>query len=229
LVSKGLLASCLVVACGTLAPAAGASNYSNSAPITDPTQGFGGNQPDLPYPSAISVSGEIGTIVKATATLHEVNGGPVRDLDALLVGPGGSTLLLSDACSVAGISPDFVDHEFTFDDEAPAAIPATCSGAPQSGRYKPSNADTADSFPSIPPPYPVGLANVRGTSPNGLWSLYVVDDTYPDPVTVDGGWTLDLTTTGAPPASPVKKKKCKKKKHRAAEAKKKRCKKKQRR
>jgi large repetitive protein len=191
---------------------------------------LGGNQPDLPYPSAISVSGEAGTIVNATATLLDVSGGPTKDLDVLLVGPGGSTLLLSDICSAGGVIPDFAGQDYTFDDGAPAPMLETCSAAPGSGAYKPTNFDTADSFPSVPPPYPIGLANVRGTSPNGLWSLFVVDDTYPDPVTIDGGWRLNLTTTGAAAATPVKKKKCKKhKKHkRSASAAKKRCKKKRR-
>jgi hypothetical protein len=66
---------------------------------------------------------------------------------------------------------------------------------------------------------------VRGTNPNGNWSLYAVDDSYPDPVTINGGWTLDLTTTGAVAATPTKKK-CKKKHKRSASVAKKRCKKK---
>jgi subtilisin-like proprotein convertase family protein len=86
-----------------------------------------------------------------------------------------------------------------------------------------------DSFPGVQGPYPVGLNNFRGISPNGAWLLYVFDDQPADNASI-GGWSLDLTTTGAPPATPVTKKKCqKKKKHRAAEAKKKRCKKKKRR
>jgi hypothetical protein len=235
LVRSGLLVCCLAAACATFAPAASAATFSNTTPITDPTQGFGGNQPDSPYPSGISVSGEAGTIVKATVTLQDVSGGPARDLDVLLVGPGGSTLLLSDICSAGGFVPDFPDQKnYTFDDDAPAPIPDTCPTAPASGTYKPTNYDTADSFPSVPSPYPIGLANVRGTTPNGLWKLFVVDDAYPDRVTIDGGWRLDLTTTGASTSSPVtsthRKRKCRKRKRgkRSASAAKKRCKKKRR-
>jgi hypothetical protein len=229
----GCALSCLIGA-AIFATSAGAATYSNSTAIQDPTQGMAGGAA-VPYPSTISVSGESGTIVKATVTLVTVSGGPEKDLDVLLVGPGGSTILMSDICSVGGINPDFSGQTFGFDDDVPLALPETCGSAPGSGTYKPANYDTADNFPTISPPYPVGLANVRGTTPNGTWNLYVADDAYPDPVTIDGGWRLNLTTTGAAPGgSPATtttskpKKKCKKHTKRAASVAKKRCKKKRR-
>lgn len=224
-------ALCLVLAC-LVAASATAATYSNTTAILDPTQGLGGNRADQPYPSPISVSGEQGTITKATVTLVGVSGGFERDLDVLLAGPGGSTILLSDVCAVTGQDFPLGGVTLTFDDDAASAIPDSCGGNTQSGTYKPSNVDTADSFPGIPAPYPLGLANVRGTSPNGAWNLYVVDDTYPDTVTINGGWTLNLTTTGAPapaalPTTPATaRKKCKKHKHRSASVAKKRCKRK---
>jgi hypothetical protein len=208
-----------VVGAAIAATPAGAATFTNSTPISDPS----GSGPASPYPSTISVSGQAGMITKARATLNDIFGGTAKDLDVLLVGPGGSTILMSDICSSGGTLPDLIHRTYTFDDDAAAPLPDTCSGPPSSGTYKPTNYDTSDNFQSVPPPYPVGLANVRGTSPNGLWQLYVFDDGYPDPWTI-GGWSLDLTTTG-----PVAKKKCKKKHRRsAAAAKKKRCKKKRR-
>src|SRR5262245_54878523 len=180
----------------------------------------------VPYPSTISVSGEPGTIIKAQVTLVNLQGGPEKYLDVLLVGPSGSSILMSDICTSGGFIPDFAGQAFAFDDDAAAALPDQCSITPSSGTYKPTNYDTVDSFPGIPPPYPLGLANVRGTAPNGDWKLYAVDDAYPDPVTIDGGWRLELTTTGA--QAGAAKKKCKKRKHRAAAEAKKRCKKKRR-
>jgi hypothetical protein len=217
---------CVAICAAILAAPASAATHSNATPILDPSYNVIGAQVLVPYPSTISVSGEQGAVVKARVTLSDLQGGDSRDLDVVLVAPGGSTILLSDICSTGGLVTSFNHNTFTFDDDASAAIPDACSGQPPSGAYKPSNYDTSDSFPGIAPPYPIGLANVRGTSPNGNWSLYAVDDSYPDPVTINGGWSLDLTTTGAVAATP--KKKCKKRHRRAAESKKKRCKKKRR-
>jgi hypothetical protein len=221
----GSVALCLA-ACFAATPAS-AATHSNPTPILDPNSNVIGAQQLSPYPSTISVSGEQGTVVKARVTLSDVQGGAARDLDVLLVGPGGGTILFSDICSAGGFIPDFVHETFTFDDDASAPIPDVCPSPPPSGTYKPGNYDTSDNFPGISPPYPLGLANVRGTNPNGNWGLYAVDDSYPDPVTINGGWSLDLTTTGAVAATPTKKK-CKKKHKRSASAAKKRCKKKRR-
>jgi len=212
---------------GLAAAPAGAATHSNATPILDPNSNVIGAQPLSPYPSAISVSGEQGTVVKARVTLADVNGAEETDLDVFLAGPGGSTVLMSDICSTGGILPSFIHVNFTFDDDAAAPLPQSCNpGGPGTATYKPTNYDTSDDFPGIAPPYPLGLANVRGTGPNGSWSLYAVDDSYPDPVTINGGWTLDLTTTGSPTTP---KRKCKKHKRRSSSsAKKKRCKKKRR-
>jgi hypothetical protein len=116
----------------------------------------------------------------------------------------------------------------TLDDDAPAAIPeSTCSSGAPTGSWRPTNYDTAENFPGVTGPYPVGLGNFRGTSPNGLWQLYVLDDGGGgEAISVGGGWSLELTTTGAP--ATAHKKKCRKHKKRSASAGKKRCKKKRR-
>jgi hypothetical protein len=220
----GIAAVCLAT-CFAVTPAS-AATHANPTPILDPNYNVVGAQSLSPYPSTLSVSGEQETVVKARVTLSDINGGDESDLDVLLAGPGGSTVLMSDICSTGGFVPSFIHVNFTFDDDAAAPLPQSCSpGSTDTGTYKPTNYDTSDNFPGIAPPYPLGLANVRGTDPNGNWSLYAVDDSYPDPVTINGGWTLDLTTTGSP-ATP--RKKCKKKHKRSASTAKKRCKKKRR-
>lgn len=225
---RGVGTGFCVAICSLIAVAsASAATHSNPTPILDPNFNVVGAQQLSPYPSTIAVSGEQGTVTKARVTIANLQGGQEPDLDVLLVAPGGSTILFSDVCSSSGVVPDFIGEAFTFDDDATASLPASCSARPPSGTYKPSNNDTSDNFPGIPPPYPLGLANVRGTSPNGDWSLYAVDDSYPDPVTINGGWTLELTTTGTQATTPAKKK-CKKRKHRSASVAKKKCKKKRR-
>jgi hypothetical protein len=225
----GFIALCLVVAAGAAAAPASAATFTNSTTIADPS---GGPGVAIPYPSAISVAGLPGTVVKARVTLTDVLA-LGSDMDVLLTGPGASSLVVSDPC--ASSLADFGHINLTFDDDAAAPLPETCLTGPQSGTYRPTNYDTADSFPSVAAPYPIGLANFRGISPSGLWQLYVFDDHAPDAVSV-GGWTLELTTTGAQPApttgtaptTPTTKRKCKKHKHRPASAAKKRCKKKRR-
>ncbi len=210
-----------VALCLALPAAAGAASYSNATPL-----GPAENAPLPPYPSSIPVSAERGTITSVTATLVGIGGAAIRDLDALLVGPGGSSMLLSDACS-SGLIPDWTGQSITLDDRVGTTIPDPCpSGGFPTGSYRPVNFDSGpDNFPGVPPPYVVSLAAFNGRSPNGVWSLYVVDDGGADASTVSGGWRLDITTTGAPPA---KKRKCKKRKAKSAVAAKKKCKKKKR-
>jgi uncharacterized repeat protein (TIGR01451 family) len=150
----------------------------------------------IPYPSTISVSGLAGRITRATVTLHDVTHVWPEQLDVLLVGPGGqSVILLSDA--------GHYDHGFdgstlTFDDAAPSPLPEYFGHQIFSGNYKPTNyGSEADVFPSPAPggPYGATLSVFDGIRPNGDWSLYVVDDL---PETADGaiagGWSLNLWT-----------------------------------
>jgi hypothetical protein len=202
----------LALLTGALAPAsASGAVFSNPDPIALPD-----NSVANPYPSSIPVTGLKGTVVRVRVTLVRVLAA-ARDVDVLLAGPSGSTILLSDACA----GSDYANRTFTFDDAAPTVLgPGPCLGLAD-GAFKPTNYDTADVFPTAPPgPYPVGLSNFSGGQPNGIWRLYAVDDQAPDAGAINGGWALDLTTTGAA------KKKCKKKKRK--NKKKKRCRKKKR-
>jgi hypothetical protein len=194
---------------------ASAATFTNPDPIALPD-----NTVANPYPSNIPVSGLQGTVVRVRVTLVRILAA-ARDIDVLLVGPSGSTILTSDVCS----GSDFANDTLTFDDAATSPLGASLCGNIADGAYKPSNYDPADTFPSAPPgPYPIGLSNFSGGQPNGVWKLFAVDDQAPDFGAINGGWILDVTTTGA-----VKKKKCKKRKKSAAAAKKKkRCKKRKR-
>jgi hypothetical protein len=193
---------------------ASAALFTNPDPIALPD-----NTVANPYPSNIPVSGMRGNIVRVKVTLVRILAA-AKDVDVLLVGPSGSTVLASDVCNLS----DFGNDTLTFDDAAASPLAANGCGNIADGSYKPSNYEPADTFPSAPPaPYPVGLSNFSGGRPNGVWQLFAVDDQAPDAGAINGGWVLDITTTGGP------KKKCKKAKKRAAAAKKKRCKKRKKR
>src|SRR6266516_1434084 len=81
------------------APSAGAdgpTSFSNSAVIaipvaSDPDQAG----PATPYPSPIVVSGMTGSISNVTATFNGLTHATAGDVDALLVGPGGQSLILT--------------------------------------------------------------------------------------------------------------------------------------
>ena len=87
----------------------------------------------------------------------------------------------------------------TFSDAAASAIPATTL---TSGTFRPANyTDTSpggDNYPNPAPPGPFGtlLSAFNGFSPNGVWSLYLVDDGPGDQGRVAGGWTMAITTAG---------------------------------
>jgi uncharacterized repeat protein (TIGR01451 family) len=170
--------------------------FSNSdfilLPLLDPG-------PGSVYPATILVSGVTSSVFKVTVTLRTVNHDYPEDIDVLLVGPNGQkTYLMSDV----GLDNALVDVFITLDDEAAAALPD--SDPPViTGTYRPSNygvlADAFD-FPAPPPPYATNLAIFRGSNPNGIWALYVVDDQPENatPNSIEGfiadGWSLSITT-----------------------------------
>jgi len=189
----GLAAVTTAVALAAWAGSASAATYSNPTPL-----GPADNAPLLPYPSPIVVAGEQGTTLNVTATLIGVANAEASQLDALLVGPGGRSILVSDSCWTGGLVPSWTGQDLTFDDNAAARIPEICTSIPD-GTFKPADYDGADNFPGQSPPYPTGLAVFRGISPNGLWSLYVVDDGAGDNLRITGGWRLSVTTTSEAP------------------------------
>ncbi len=171
----------------------GIAPFSNTTPISIPTSGAAS-----PYPSEINVSGLFGTITDVNVTLNGFTHSWPDDVDILLVGPEGQNLiLLSDVgsyYSVTGLT-------LTLDDSAADSLPDTLAQL-TSGTYQPTNCyEWDDPFPSpAPAPSTAGtLATFNGTNPNGTWSLYVVDDSNVDGGSISGGWSLEITTAGAPP------------------------------
>jgi subtilisin-like proprotein convertase family protein len=177
---------------GLGATASTTTTFSNTAAILIP--GTGDSGPANPYPSTINVSGVTETVSKVTATLNTMNHTFPDDIDVLLVGPGGQKLLLM---SDVGGSGDIVNITLTFDDAAASLVPD--AGPAVSGTFRPSNIGTGDTFPAPAPvgPYPDPqlLSVFNGVDPNGTWSLFVVDDQGGDTGNINGGWTLNITTT----------------------------------
>jgi subtilisin-like proprotein convertase family protein len=161
-------------------------SQTNSDPITTPDVGQAGL-----YPSQIGFGLNDGTITAVRVTLHNVTHTFPGDYDILLVGPGGQKALLMSDC---GEDNPLNNVTLTFSELSP---PLPITAQITSGTYRPSNYGGAtETFPPNGPlSYPASLAVFNNTSPNGLWSLYVVDDTGSDTGTIAGGWTLEIDTT----------------------------------
>ena len=178
--------------------------FSNTTPITiTTTSGLTAPTVATLYPSTINVAGMTGSLTRVAVTLDGVNNTMMRDQDFLLVSPTGAKyIFLSDG--VAGIFFGVDDRIYTFSDDAATTFPNNFD--PVSGSYKPTSGDlSADTFPAPAPaaPYsqPPGatFASVfNGANPNGTWSLYAVDDSLNFPGSINSGWSLTLTTDGAP-------------------------------
>ena len=166
------------------ADAAGATTHSNPATITVPSSG----EAD-PYPSTIVVPDAVTSASKVTVTLLNFSHVFPRDVDILLVGPGGNVLLMSDV----GGSSDVSNLTLTFDDSG-GSVPNPLV----SGTYSPTNVGDGDAFPAPAPADPYGalLSVFNGTDPSGTWALYVVDDLVLFSGSILDGWKLTLEGTG---------------------------------
>jgi len=179
-----------------------AISFTNSALITinDATNTSGTNPPAkaTPYPATINVSGFFGNASKVTASLNNLSHTYPDDIDILLVGPlGQKTLLMSDC----GGSNSLSNVKLTFDDAAANNLSDTNQIV--SGTYKPTDFEVGDPFPTPAPsaPYGASLSVFNGTSPNGTWSLYVVDDSRLDSGTIANGWSLSFVNSTPVPSS----------------------------
>jgi subtilisin-like proprotein convertase family protein len=148
-----------------------------------------------PYPSTTTVSGMPGTISKVTATLTGLTHTWARDLDVLLVGPAGQKVVLLSDAGGAQLANNVT---LTFEDGAASSL---TTGTLTTGLFRPTNlsdnepagADTFDS-PAPAGPYSSTLSAFNGSNPNGVWSLFILDD-Y---ALADGGtltsWSLQIET-----------------------------------
>ncbi len=144
-----------------------------------------------PYPSQLTITG--GRIVedvnlRLSGLYHDLP----AELDMLLVGPGGeSAVILSDV----GASAPVMDGDFIFDDEASGLA----SDLLLSGAYRPTDVmdGQPDVFPAPAPPGPYGstLSVFDNSVADGIWSLYVVDDTAFDGGQITG---VRLSINGRP-------------------------------
>ena len=142
-----------------------------------------------PYPATLAVAGVPGTITKLSIRLNDLTHTFPGDLDMLLVGPGGqSSMFLSDVGAGGAVS----NLTVTFEDGAPAPGATLTAGT-----FAPTDLATGDTMAAPAPagPYASPLSVFNGTSPNGTWNLYVMDDAGGDTGSL-ASFTLIMATTG---------------------------------
>lgn len=163
-----------------------AQSFTNTTSILIPLAGG----PVSPYPSSITVGSLTGNVLRVTVTLNDVVHTFPDDLDVLLVGPGGQTVMLM---SDAGGGNPVGGVNLTFSKDSGAVLPD--AGQITSGTYRPTDYEPGDVLPGAVPPGPYGsdLGIFAGTDPNGTWELYVSDDTAATgDGSIGGGWVLIL-------------------------------------
>lgn len=147
----------------------------------------------IPYPSSIVVAGTAGEVVKVEVTIENLDHTFPDDLDILLAGPDGqSVVLMSDA----GGGGDLSNVDLTFRDDAASALSDSIQLV--SGSYRPTNilGMNSDVFRAPAPADPTSgsLAAFNGTAPNGTWRLFVVDDRSGSETGDIEGWSLRIET-----------------------------------
>jgi subtilisin-like proprotein convertase family protein len=151
-----------------------------------------------PYPSPLQVQGVTGLVSHVTLILQGLTHTYPDDIDMLLVSPSGhKVIVMSDVGGGVGA----VDVNLILDDAAGAPLPDR--GPLVSGTFRPTNIDgpVVDDFfrsPAPPPPYAQTLAAFDGRDPNGLWMLYINDDSGGDHGTIRA-WGLTFGTSNSPP------------------------------
>jgi hypothetical protein len=146
--------------------------------------------PATAYPSSIVVGGFAGNVSHMSVRLGGLRHTFPSDVDVMLAGPvGQNAIIMSDV----GSSIDVQNVTLTLDDAAAAPLPIL--SALTTGPFQPTNSGTGDTFPA-PAPAPSGgsaLSTFTGTSPNGTWNLWVVDDASVDGGYFTDGWSMNFT------------------------------------
>ena len=146
-----------------------------------------------PYPDEIDITGGDGPITKVVVTVNMISHTSAGDVDLALVSPSGAkSILMSDVC---GTNNTITNLTFTFDELAVGTLPTSgCT----SGTFQTTDIDPGDNWPAPGPGTGLtpNLANFNGSSPNGDWKLFSVDDSA-----FQGGsiasWGLTITTSPA--------------------------------
>ena len=161
---------------------------ANAAAISIPLSG-----PASVYPSEINVTGQTGLVTGVQVNLTNFNHTEPDDVDVMLVAPSGEKIVLM---SDVGGGDGVVNLNLIFDDMAATALPDSTILA--SGSFRPTDFEPGDVFAApAPAGIPTGklLSALNGVEPNGVWKLFIVDDTGVNGGSVSGGWNISVQSS----------------------------------
>ena len=154
------------------------------------------------YPSTITVPlGAVpsNTVPRAAVTIRGLSHTFLSDVTIALVSPSGRIIPLLASNNGSG---NAANADVTFFAESTNVLPIVTANL-TTGIYLP----TTNALAAFPAPAPTGtlspLGSLAGTPTNGVWSLYVFDDTpIVDGGSIAGGWSIEFLppTTPAPTA-----------------------------
>jgi subtilisin-like proprotein convertase family protein len=191
--------ACLVLSVTALPSQGGLYTFSNTNLITMSENTVSPLTAASPYPSAITVSGLTGQVIThVTVTLNGFSHTFPSDASLLLVGPGGQmATLMSEAGGQDLVDSGVTNLTITFDDNSFYPLPIL--DGLFSGVFEPGALTLPLPF-SFPSPAPAGNANApaalsvfQNTDPDGVWALYIVDDSVEDFGSLSGGWSLQFS------------------------------------
>ena len=156
--------------------------------------GSGTAGPASPFPAALSVTNHTGLITDLNVRIDGVFHAYPDDVDMMLHGPEGQrVMLMSDACGSYGINA----YGWVWDDEAPG--PMADEGTTDVCRgtfFRPTDRQPGESLPAPAPagPYATSLTAFDLTDPNGVWRLWVADDSLGGEGFFTNQFVLQITT-----------------------------------
>lgn len=157
----------------------------------------------IPYPNPILASGTLGLVHTVTATINNLRHPRPSDLDVLLVGPGGTSVLLMSDCG--GNTALVANNQATLTFSG-AAVASLSSSVLLTGTYLPTDrTGSADTF--LAPAPTSGWANTLsalvGTTANGLWTIYIRDNNPGPGLTPGSAGGASITLQSVPNTPPT--------------------------
>lgn len=154
---------------------------------------FAGTSVANPYPSEVTVSGVVGHITRITVAIQNFSHTSPDDVDILLVAPDGRKVVLM---SDAGGTTEVGALNLTFDDTAEGTV--LDNGPITTNVFRPIDYEPGEVYPAPAPSGPptgTTLGSFFGSSPNGIWRLFVVNDSGAGFGSIAGAWSIAVQTS----------------------------------